>query len=297
MIDRLRLKNFQAHKALDVEFGGITTFVGKSDAGKSAVLRALKWIFLNKPAGGEFITDGKDSCAVTVWKENEKLRKTRKKTNVYQLGEEVYKAFGTKVPDPVQEFLPLSPINFQFQHDAPFWFNLSPGQVQKEINEYTNLEEFDKVLKVINSRRNSAKSSLKAVNKETQELEKEIQEREEWLVPALQCLKKIKDSQEKLHEEESDLTCAEDILAEAQSTRDKLADITILIEAAVPLLNSKELQSISRAEKELKEIQCLVDKQRSLQSQLRKTERLLQKLKDQVSAYKQCPLCNQPMTL
>jgi AAA15 family ATPase/GTPase len=38
---KLRIKNFQIHKDLEIEFGPITTIVGPSDIGKSAVLRAL----------------------------------------------------------------------------------------------------------------------------------------------------------------------------------------------------------------------------------------------------------------
>lgn len=56
---KLRIQNFQAHKDTTIEFDRITTIVGgPSDTGKSAVLRALKWVVKNEPKGTSFIRDG-----------------------------------------------------------------------------------------------------------------------------------------------------------------------------------------------------------------------------------------------
>lgn len=45
---KLRIQNFQAHKDTTIEFDRITTIVGPSDTGKSAVLRAFKWVEKNE---------------------------------------------------------------------------------------------------------------------------------------------------------------------------------------------------------------------------------------------------------
>lgn len=55
---KLRIQNFQAHKDTTIEFDRITTIVGPSDIGKSAVLRALKWVAKNEPNGTSFVRDG-----------------------------------------------------------------------------------------------------------------------------------------------------------------------------------------------------------------------------------------------
>lgn len=55
---KLRIQNFQAHKDTTIEFDCITTIVGPSDIGKSAVLRALKWVAKNEPKGTSFVRDG-----------------------------------------------------------------------------------------------------------------------------------------------------------------------------------------------------------------------------------------------
>lgn len=55
---KLRIQNFQAHKDTTIEFDRIATIVGPSDIGKSAVLRALKWVAKNEPKGISFVRDG-----------------------------------------------------------------------------------------------------------------------------------------------------------------------------------------------------------------------------------------------
>ena len=43
-IESLSLHNFQCHEHLDIAFDPqLTTIVGPSDVGKTAILRALKW--------------------------------------------------------------------------------------------------------------------------------------------------------------------------------------------------------------------------------------------------------------
>ena len=44
--------------------------VGTSNVGKSAVLRALRWVLMNNPAGDKFITHGKDVAKVILELDN-----------------------------------------------------------------------------------------------------------------------------------------------------------------------------------------------------------------------------------
>lgn len=142
------LKNFQRHKVLRVPLSpGVTTIVGRTDAGKSAVMRALRWCLLNDTRGGGFVRDGAAGTEVGVRVGRDGLVRTRsKKGNSYQLGSKRFKALDGTVPPEVGELLGVQSVNFQRQIDPPLWFTLSPGQVAKELNRVVDLSLIDATL-------------------------------------------------------------------------------------------------------------------------------------------------------
>lgn len=61
--ERLLIENFQSHEQTEVFFTeGLNVFVGPSDSGKSAILRALRWVLYNEPKGTDFIRAGKSGA-------------------------------------------------------------------------------------------------------------------------------------------------------------------------------------------------------------------------------------------
>lgn len=155
MIERVKIKNFQVHLDKGVEFSpGVTTIVGRSDVGKSTILRALRWACLNDFSGGDFITHGKKEVKVLVALDNG-LRIIRGKSqrasgNTYKLvvdgKKKVFRSFKNTVPQAIQELLLLNEINFQKQHDSPFWFNESSGEVSRRLNAVIDLSIIDTTL-------------------------------------------------------------------------------------------------------------------------------------------------------
>src|SRR5262245_61335301 len=123
MIRTLQLRNFQKHRRLKLVFSPeITTIRGRTDQGKSAILRALRWISMNV-APSDFIRHGSKfaSAVLSVRTEHGLVKIVRKKgkANIYKLNGRVLKSFGTKVPDPVLALLQINEINFQKQHASP----------------------------------------------------------------------------------------------------------------------------------------------------------------------------------
>lgn len=148
---KIRLFNFQAHSNLEVSLGTLTCITGPSDTGKSAVIRALRWVCLNDLRGSDFVKWGAKECAVEVEMEGGTVvRRSRKGgENYYHLTvpgspEKEFKAFGNSVPQEIAEVLGVSSINFQSQHDGPFWFSLSDGEVGRRLNEIVDLTLIDK---------------------------------------------------------------------------------------------------------------------------------------------------------
>lgn len=146
-MERLRIENYQAHRELDLVLDEpVTTIVGSTDSGKSSVVRALRWLCLNRPRGTAFISDGEKSCRVKAKFGNTTVERGKGKENRYRVGKKVYTAFGDSVPEEVAMTVNVSDINFQRQHDAPFWFSLSPGEVARQLNSIVDLEVIDDVL-------------------------------------------------------------------------------------------------------------------------------------------------------
>lgn len=148
MIDRIILENFQAHAKLDLRLEPVTTLVGSSDVGKSAVLRALRWVAENRPAGASFVRDGASSAAVSVRAEGRwVVRKRSERENVYEFDGEMYQSLrAVSVPDSIAAHLNTGPVNFQSQHDAPYWLTDSAGEVSRHLNAVINLGEIDEIL-------------------------------------------------------------------------------------------------------------------------------------------------------
>ena len=117
-IVRLTIENFQSHRFTQVEFvPGFNVIVGASDQGKSAIIRALKWLLFNEPRGADFIRVGATACQVTLVLADGTLV-TRERTtsrNRYYLtlpGQEevVFEGFGSRVPKEIQVALGVGKV-------------------------------------------------------------------------------------------------------------------------------------------------------------------------------------------
>ena len=147
-LERLRLLNFQTHEDLKLVLDEhVTTIVGPSDVGKSSVLRALRWVMQNKPSGASFVRNGEDRCRVSLWLDGERILRVKGRgVNEVFVGREKLEAFGADLPESVVELCNVGAVNFQQQHDSPFWFCLTAGQVSRELNAVVNLDVIDRTL-------------------------------------------------------------------------------------------------------------------------------------------------------
>lgn len=165
MISKVEIRNFRTHKKRDIEFGRfVTTITGGSYKGKSTIIRALRWVLMNKPSGDKVIHWDADKASVRLTVDDKKIvRKRGKSINSYKLEKKVFVAFGNDVPPPISKLFNMSDINFQGQHDAPFWFCETAGEVSRQLNSIVNLEVIDKTLANIASFVRTANANIKLV--------------------------------------------------------------------------------------------------------------------------------------
>lgn len=173
-LKKLQIKNFRAHRKLTLKFGpGVNSIIGDNAAGKSTIIRAIRYVTRNKPSGDSAISWDAKQVKVSLTFGKNKITRTRSKSvNTYRLNKKkVFKAFGTKVPDEIQKVLNLSDINFQGQHEAPFWFCKSAGEVSRELNSIVNLDSIDKTLSSILSSISKSKVTIGVINERLTEAE------------------------------------------------------------------------------------------------------------------------------
>lgn len=193
MLTSLLIRNFQAHKSLEIQLDQITTICGPSDIGKSAILRALYWLCMNRPSGEAFLREGAHFVSVRLGVDGRTIKRKKGKANTYSLDGEVFKAFGSAVPEEIAKLLNVTEENFQGQHDSPFWFSKTPGQVSKELNRIVSLEVIDNTLSNIASR---MRREQERVNLTKQRLEDAKEHKREliWVPDLDSSLKKLEET-------------------------------------------------------------------------------------------------------
>ena len=182
MIKSILLENFQSHENNKVDFAnGVNCIIGKSDSGKTAIMRALRWCAFNKPAGADFIRHGTKKSRVCIEVGNDVIIKTRdKSTSIYMHNGNEYKAFGQNVPEDIQKAFMLDDVNIQSQMDAPFLLSQTPGEIARIFNEVAGIDKIDVALSNITSTSRSLNAKIKGSVEEIKQQKEKI-DSFEWL--------------------------------------------------------------------------------------------------------------------
>ena len=159
MFTKIEIKNFQSHKDTMIDFDkGINSICGESDNGKTAIIRAIRWVIENRPLGTDKLNsfwnkDFKEEMSVKLYTENGWVQRIRTKDrNGYTIctdGTPVeLSAVGTDVPQEVKDFLKVNDINFQYQFDSPYLISMSSGEASKYLNNIIHLDSIDSMMSV-----------------------------------------------------------------------------------------------------------------------------------------------------
>jgi exonuclease SbcC len=286
MLESLTIKNFQCHQKIVLDLNHpIISVVGPSDAGKTALLRALRWLACNQPNGLQFLRMGAAGVGVSLQVDRTSVARSRNTagSNLYRFGDKRYVSFGTNVPEPIAQFLNLGPVNFQFQHDAPFWFMLSSGEVSRELNQVVNLDLID-----------TTQANIAAELRQTRAIEAVCQQRLTRARADRDALAWVKGAQSDfflLEQKKSDIeetkqkrTRIVAIVAEGQRLEASLQNASLsLPEAKKVVLLGERLQKTTARRQRLQELfnsATVVQKRTTVQiPSLDKLESLVQKLK------------------
>lgn len=327
MIEEIRIKNFQAHKSAVYGLSPVTTFVGRSDKGKSAIIRALRWVVTNTPRGTGFVRTGETTCKVGVKVDNHTVMRVRTKSkNTYSLDGEELKAFGADTPDVVDEVFMISPASFQGQFDGPFWLALSGGQLADKLNQIADLQLLTKMVSSAGKKVKDNKAQLKAHESILENAKAEI-DFHEWAVEAKVDLERIetldgmiKAKQEQAHKIEQLLHAAQDAqdvlsnpsVADAIKTAHTLRDAAQRVQRMEHSLHTLQEANATTKKPSLQPakqmaqaiISCndkvvclfrLLEDAKQAQHELAHSFAIETELREQYSSIKLCPTCEQPL--
>ena len=131
---------------------GVNVITGQSDSGKTAIIRAIRWVCENKPSGDAFMSTWGGDTYVKIVFTNCVVIRQKGKENFYLLNKKgleeplIFKAFGTKVPQEILDAINLDEVNLQFQMDSPYLIADTPGEVSKHFNRIGSIEQIDSSL-------------------------------------------------------------------------------------------------------------------------------------------------------
>lgn len=249
MIEQLHIENFQSHVDTKLEFDpGVNVIIGRSDSGKTAIIRALNWVCNNKPHGDDFRSHWGGDTVVTISLEDGSRvdrRKTGKTGNDYSLiiDQEVkFKAFNKDVPDDISKVINMNDLNWQRQLDSPYLLSNTSGEVASALNHVVKLDVID-----------SALSNINSMIRETTQL---LNGKQVILEETKEQLKAFDD----LDDMEEDVLAIECLCGDTnhcQQGIDKLKILLTNLEIANQHIN--KFEKITQAEKSIKTIKAMIE--------------------------------------
>lgn len=203
IITSVEINNFQSHKNTTMKFtDGLNVIVGESNSGKTAILRAIKWVLDNEPRGSDFITTGEDDCSVTVNFDDGTYitrKRTRSNSGEYVVHgktdqpdgsvtywSSVYQGFGNGLPVEVINTHQMpnvnltkdlsTHLNMMCQLDGPFLVTESPQNKAAIIGRLTGTQIIDLAIKDTNKDILSNSKKIKFLKEQKEKKESELTE-------------------------------------------------------------------------------------------------------------------------
>lgn len=184
----LSVKDFQIVKSASLTFTpGLTTIIGQSNNGKSALFRAAKSCIYNEP-GQTSIRNGCSSYAVGIQMNNNTVIYQKGKESLYKINGNVYQKIGrTQLPE-VADALKIKELNLNgVNEQINFW-----DQMEKPF--LLDRSETDLFRFIVDSGKdNNITQALKSIVSDRQNITKEITLTEGMIAQSEQNLKLFED--------------------------------------------------------------------------------------------------------
>lgn len=190
-INRMEIINFQSHDYTDLYFdNGVNVIIGPSDSGKTAIIRAMKWVLFNEPSGSAFVKQGTEETKVLLYFSDGTIieRGRVKNKNYYILSYkdkvERFEGFGQNMPMDISEASGIRKTSLNGQNllisiadqlESPFLIAESPSVKSTAIGALAGTDIIDIALsnlhKEVYENKNLLKSQENLLSRQKEELE------------------------------------------------------------------------------------------------------------------------------
>ncbi|MCR9040896.1 AAA family ATPase [Bacillus sp. L381] len=184
-VKQILIKGFQSHIESDIGLSnGLNVITGPSDSGKTAVLRAVRWVAFNEPAGEAFLNrvvgETEVSLTLDTGQVITKRRRRGKTSYLFQQNEDDEGSLFEKseVPEEVTAALGIrketfgdfeTTLNFAYQLDAPFLISETASAGAKVLGKLAGTAAVDMAVKSVNKDTIAARNER---SRATQDIEK-----------------------------------------------------------------------------------------------------------------------------
>lgn len=188
-ISRIYIENFQKHSVLDLNIKDFNVIIGKSRTGKTAIFRALRFLFYGEWDKTYPNDENKDTIVEIVLDNGLSIKrikndKTRKNEAIIKDNKEEFKleSFGDIIPG-IERFLDISPIdigkkinlNFSNQDDKIFIINETKGIKAKWLGRLYGANIINNTLNLMNKHKKQILSEISEEENNIKKLEKELE--------------------------------------------------------------------------------------------------------------------------
>jgi len=186
LIKNIALKGFQSHELSEIDLvPGLNVITGPSDSGKTAVIRAIRWLAFNEPQGEAFVNDRVGEAEVQVTLQSGAIiTKTRRKGKTSYLVQQDETDSGSlfeksEVPLEVTRLLGIekqtfgdfvAALNFSFQLDAPFLISETASAGAKILGKLAGTESVDLAIKGVSKDTYAARNERSQAEKDAERI-------------------------------------------------------------------------------------------------------------------------------
>lgn len=185
-INEIFVEGFQSHTNSHFNLGnGLNVITGPSDSGKTAIIRAVRWVAFNEPQGEAFVNESVGHATVAIHLDNGIIisKHRRKGKTSYRIqtdpGDEGSVFEKSEVPEEVKQLLGITKqtfgdfvtaLNFAFQLEAPFLISETPSSGAKVLGKLAGTEAVDLAVKSVSKDTYAARQERLLAEKEIERL-------------------------------------------------------------------------------------------------------------------------------
>lgn len=185
-INEIFVEGFQSHTNSQFNLGnGLNVITGPSDSGKTAVIRAIRWVAFNEPQGEAFVNESVGHATVAIHLDTGIIisKHRRKGKTSYRIqtdpGDEGSTFEKSEVPEEVKQLLGITKqtfgdfmtaLNFAFQLEAPFLISETPSSGAKVLGKLAGTEAVDLAVKSVSKDTYAARQDRLLAEKEIERL-------------------------------------------------------------------------------------------------------------------------------